>query len=302
MFGYLRSLMKHQTRAYLYALASIACWSTVGSAFKLTLRHVSPAGLLVLSSAVACLVLLLILAVRGQFTLLRRLTLREAAFSAFLGFLNPFLYYTVLLVAYDRLRAQEAGTLNYIWPLVLVLLSIPMLKQRISMASIAAILISFGGILVISLHPDPDANHAGPADLFGVSLAIASAFVWALYWIFNLRDGREAIPKLFLNFCFGFVYSLLYAALTGAAAVPSLPALAGGAYLGIFEMGLTFVLWLQALKYSSTTAKVSNLIYLSPFLSLIFIYFVVKEPILPSTLIGLVLIVAGIILQQSLRK
>jgi drug/metabolite transporter (DMT)-like permease len=78
--------------------------------------------------------------------------------------------------------------------------------------------------------------------------------------------------------------------------------LAGGIYIGLFEMGITFVLWLNALKYSSTTAKVSNLIYLSPFLSLILIYFTVGETILPSTVIGLSLIVAGIGMQQYLKR
>jgi drug/metabolite transporter (DMT)-like permease len=75
----------------------------------------------------------------------------------------------------------------------------------------------------------------------------------------------------------------------------------GSLYLGIFEMGLTFVLWLYALKYASTTAKVSNLIYLSPFISLIIIHFAVGERILMSTVVGLGFITAGIILQQKLR-
>jgi drug/metabolite transporter (DMT)-like permease len=63
-------------------------------------------------------------------------------------------------------------------------------------------------------------------------------------------------------------------------------------------MGVTFVLWLNALKLSESTAKVGNLIFLSPFLSLIFIHLFVGEDILASTLIGLVLIVAGILCQQ----
>ena len=74
--------------------------------------------------------------------------------------------------------------------------------------------------------------------------------------------------------------------------------LLGASYVGLFEMGITFVLWLSALKLSETTAKVGNLIFLSPFLSLIFIHFFVGEDILASTFIGLILIVAGILIQQ----
>ena len=66
-------------------------------------------------------------------------------------------------------------------------------------------------------------------------------------------------------------------------------------------MGITFVLWLNALRYSKTTAGVSNLIYLSPFISLIIIHFTVGEAILQSTVFGLALIVSGILMQQYLK-
>jgi drug/metabolite transporter (DMT)-like permease len=73
--------------------------------------------------------------------------------------------------------------------------------------------------------------------------------------------------------------------------------LLGAAYVGTFEMGLTFVLWLKALRLSRTTAQVGNLIFLSPLLSLVLIHFLVGEEIFPSTLVGLVLILAGNVIQ-----
>jgi drug/metabolite transporter (DMT)-like permease len=65
-------------------------------------------------------------------------------------------------------------------------------------------------------------------------------------------------------------------------------------YVGFFEMGITFVIWSIALKKSITAAKVSNLVYLVPFLSLVVIYFVLEEPIGFPTIIGLFLIVGGL--------
>ena len=231
--------------------------------------------------------------------------------SAFLGLLNPFLYYLVLLKAYDILPAQMAGTLNYIWPLVLVLLSIPMLRQKISLVSILAILVSFAGIMLISgvfYHParttssQVDATLSGWGDPFGVMLAVGSAIFWAFYWIFNMKDQREAVSKLFLNFCFGFFYTLIAVGVSRDFFIPGWQGFTGGIYIGLFEMGITFVLWLNALKYSITTAKVSNLIYISPFISLIIIHFIVGEAILLSTIVGLALIVSGILMQQYLKR
>ena len=299
-------MLTPQKKGYLFAFASIACWSTIGSAFKLSLRYIDPQGLLFISSFVSSLVLLLILLFQGKLKLLRQLSLKEVLLSAFLGLLSPFLYYSVLLKAYNLLQAQEAGTLNYIWPLVLVLLSIPMLKQKISLLSVLAIFISFLGIVIISSHGQFSmttiADNPGTiAHLLGVLLALGSAVLWALYWIFNVKDQRDAVSKLFLNFCFGFLYSLIFMVVARRFELPVWQGLAGGIYIGIFEMGITFVLWLYALEYSTTTAKVSNLIYLSPFISLIIIHFTVGEAILPSTITGLLLIVSGIGLQQYLK-
>jgi len=63
-------------------------------------------------------------------------------------------------------------------------------------------------------------------------------------------------------------------------------------------MGFTFVLWLTAMKLTTSTARIANLIFLSPLLSLVLIHFVVGEPVLPSTLAGLALILGGLLLQK----
>jgi drug/metabolite transporter (DMT)-like permease len=298
--------MKQQRQAYVYALLAVLCWSTIGSAFKISLRYLDFLTLLLFASFVATLVLFIILLLQGKVNLLKKTGKKDLFSSAFLGLLNPFLYYVVLLKAYELLPAQEAGTLNYIWPLVLVLLSVPMLRQKIPGWSILAILISFFGIILISTHGQLlSLRFSNPV---GVILAIGSAVFWALYWIFNMKDRREEVAKLFLNFCFGFFYIFLTIAILRILGLnwshyPLLPwqGIAGSVYLGIFEMGITFILWMMALKLSSTTAKVSNLIYLSPFVSLILIHFFVGEIILLSTVAGLAFIVGGIILQQSIR-
>lgn len=85
-------------------------------------------------------------------------------------------------------------------------------------------------------------------------------------------------------------------------ALPVTSSLAAAMYVGVFEMGIAFVLWSYAMKKAENTSRVSNLIFISPFLSLVFIYFILGEQILPSTYIGLVLIVLGLWLQQKKLK
>jgi len=137
------------------------------------------------------------------------------------------------------------------------------------------------------------------ADPLGAGLALASTVIWALYWIFNTRDQMDPVLRLLLNFAFGSLYILPVAWLLTDPLAVNLPGLLGAAYVGVFEMGITFIFWLKALKLSRTTAQVGNLIYFSPFLSLIFIRVFVGETILPSTLIGLVLIILGNLVQKK---
>jgi drug/metabolite transporter (DMT)-like permease len=81
--------------------------------------------------------------------------------------------------------------------------------------------------------------------------------------------------------------------------LPNINGIYGAIYVGIFEMGITFVFWLKAMQNSTNTSKIANLIFISPFISLIFIYFIVNEPIYISTLVGLAFIITGLFIQQK---
>jgi drug/metabolite transporter (DMT)-like permease len=274
----------------------VLIWSTVASAFKISLRYLDYLQLLFYATAVSLLTLLVVLFIQRKTDLLIKCSKSDYVRSALLGFLNPFLYYIVLFRAYSLLPAQQAVSLNYTWAIQLVILSIPLLKQKISLKNLFAVFISYVGVLIISTRGDIVSFRF--ANLEGTLLALGSAVIWALFWIFNLRDKRNEVVKLFLNFLFGFVFVTILMVMCQGISIPAQVGLAGAVYVGIFEMGITFVLWLKALRLSKTTAQVSNLIYLAPFLSLFIINIVVGERILVSTIIGLILIVAGIILQR----
>lgn len=288
--------MKKQTKAYLYAAAAVLCWSTVGSAFKLALREVDFFNLLFWSVLVSLLVFVVFISAKRQWSLIFKQNRREILSSALMGLINPFLYYFILFQAYDLLLAQEALTLNYLWPVVLVLLSIPVLKQKIGFLSILAIMVSFVGSFVIATGGNIlDFKFT---NTYGVILAVLSTIIWAAFWLVNVRDKRNETVKLFMNFVFGFIFVSIYGIATNSIVFPNFNGLIGVSYVGIFEMGITFFLWMMALSLSETTAKVSNLIYFAPFLSLIIVSITIGEEIKTATIIGLVLIIGGILFQR----
>lgn len=288
--------MEKQKRAYFYAAAAVLLWATVATAFKISLQHLDPLQLLFYSCLFSTAILFIVLALQGKLHLLKTCTKRDLFRSALLGLLNPFLYYIVLFNAYSLLPAQHAQPINMTWPIVLVLLSVPILRQKISLMSVLAMLVSFFGVYILSTR----GNILGfkPENPLGVALALGSTVLWALFWIYNVKDRRDEVLKLFLNFAFGCAFVAVPLLLFSKIDLADTRGLLCAAYVGLFEMGITFVLWLKALKLSRTTAKVSNLIYISPFLSLIPIHFIVGEKIYISSVLGLVFIVAGVLLQQ----
>ncbi len=283
-------------RSYLLALGAVALWSTVASAFKLTLAHLAPTQLLLLSSLVSCVALGTLLVFRGQVPLLLQLSPRQRLRSVWLGLLNPALYYWILLEAYSRLPAQEAQALNYTWALVLTYLAVPLLGQRLRRTDIAAGIVCYGGVLIVATRGRPWALEF--ADPIGTALALGSTIVWALYWIYNTRDDVEPVVRLFLNFVCSLPWIIGLVWVTSPAWPQAWQGWAGAAYIGLFEMGITFVLWLTALRSASNASRVSNLIFLSPFVSLLLIGYLLGEVVLLSTWVGLILIIAGLGVQR----
>lgn len=289
--------MHNSRKSYIYALLAIFFWATIPTAFKTALSAAPVLPILTISSVVSALVLLLIVFVTGKSAELLATKPRDLINSALLGLINPFVYYLILLRAYQLLPAQVAQPLNMIWPIVLVFLSVPLLGQKIRAGSFAALFISFAGVYLISSQGAP--LHPGKSDPLGIALAMGSSVFWALYFILNVRDRRDQAVKLFVNFLFASGYLLIATAVTGSPLITiGIKGVAASVYIGIFEMGLTFYLWLKAMQLAESNDKIGNLVYLTPFIALVFIHFIVKEPVYYTTLAGLGLIIAGIVYQN----
>lgn len=289
--------MSKQKLSYVFAGFVILFWGTSASAFKIALKYFSFIQLLFWASLFASIILFFVLVAQGKLNQLSRTSKDQLGWSIFLGFLNPFLYYLILFKAYELLPAQVAQPLNFIWPIILVLLSIPILGQKLTYKNIIALLISFTGVVFISSQGS--IAIFSKSNPFGVFLALISSTIWALFWLYNVRDKeRDEVVKLFLNFCFATIFSLILGGFSENFWNLPINGIFASAYIGAFEMGITFVLWLKALSLTENTAKLGNVIYLVPFVALMFISIILKETIFWTTILGLFLIIGGIVYQQ----
>ena len=277
----------NERRALVMALAAVALWSTVATGFKLGLRHLEPLQLLWLGSLVS----LVFFAVLRIFVAVPSVARHEYLAAAALGVINPFCYYVILFEAYDRLPAQIAQPLNYTWAVALAILAVPILKQRLSKRMFAGIAVSYLGVVV--LVTQGKLTDYGIFDPVGVALALASTLLWATYWLATVRLTLHPVALMLTGFAIGT--PLVAAACHWTVGLPALNVtnVSFGLWVGLVEMGVAFLLWQRALTSTNQAARIGQLIFLSPFISLVLISTVLGERIHVSAVAGLTLIVSG---------
>ncbi|HJO93027.1 MAG TPA: DMT family transporter [Victivallales bacterium] len=295
----MQKTMLNQRKAIILGILVVLFWSTVSSAFKLGLNYLPPALLLLYSAITSAIALLIVIIFQGKFISIFNYGKKQYINAFLTGLLNPFIYFIFLFKAYYLLPAQEAQAITYTWPISMTILAIIILKQKFSKIDIAASFICYLGILIIITHGHIENIHF--SNIFGILFALTSTVIWSVYWIINTKQKSDPIINLFLNFIFALPLILIYCYFfTGIKF--SYTGFLWAAYVGLFEMGIAFVLWLYALKYAENKTVIINLTYLTPLLALFFINILTGEKILNSTIIGILIILLGIIIQNKFHN
>jgi drug/metabolite transporter (DMT)-like permease len=291
----------NEKRALLFALAAVLLWSTVATAFKLTLLQFTPIQMLTIASGVSALALFLICAAQQKMNQVVPTLLKRPKYFLILGLVNPFGYYLILFKAYELLPASQAQTINYSWAITLTFMAALVLGQHIRRQDYLAALLCYFGVVIIATQGELlELKFNSP---LGVGLALLSTLLWASYWILNTKNTADPVISMLLGFAIALPFCAGLAWWEGA----NWEEIDGMGwlyvtYVGLFEMGITFFLWLSALKLTNNTSKISNLIFISPFISLLLLNKIIGEEIPPTTLMGLFFIVAGLVVQQRRGK
>ncbi|KJY85966.1 membrane protein [Vibrio neptunius] len=287
----------NERRALGFGLSAVLLWSTVATAFKLTLAELTPIQMVTAASVVSALALTAVCALQGKLSLLSNTFFANPWYYLLLGLINPLAYYVILFKAYDLLPASQAQAINYSWAITLTLMAAAFLGQTIRKQDWIACTLSYFGVIVIATKGDVlGLSFESP---LGVGLALLSTLLWASYWILNTKNKADPIVGVLLGFLVAIPFAIGLSLYEGTSWNSiSLQGWLAVSYVGLFEMGVTFVLWLSALKLTQNTARISNLIFASPFISLALLATVIGEEIHPTTLVGLMLIIAGLVIQQ----
>lgn len=292
--------MTFKKNAYFWAILAVLLWSTVATAFKFALDYLRPLELVVYASTSSALALL-ITCIAQKKTSLCVFEFRQRPFYYLLSaLLNPICYYLVLFAAYNLLPGSQAQAINYTWAISLTIMSALFLKRKIRRRDALACFLGYVGVFVIATQGNILSLKFDSH--LGILLALFSTFLWSGYWILNIRNKADATVSLTISFCLASVILWLLFGHTMAFEKLNVVSMSALIYIGLFEMGVTFLFWSKAMKLSDNTALIANLIFLAPFISLTLLYFIRGEIIYFSTMIGLLVIIAALLIQQVSYK
>ncbi len=283
-----------QKKSYIFALFATLLWGSSAAVVKLLLKDLNSLQILLFASAFASVGLFVIVLFQKKLQLIKSYTKKDYVTFAWMGFIGVFLYYICLYFALSYLQAQEAFIINYLWPIMIVLFAVPILGEKLTIRKIIAVVISFLGVIVITTSGT--LRELQFAHLGGVFLAILAAVSYGLFSVLGKKQNYDKVTSMMFYYIFTFIFSLI--AVVFFSNFPHIGPLqlAGLVWTGVFTSGGAFLLWFLALKYGDT-AKISNIAFITPVLSLIYIHFLLNEKILLSSLVGIALIFIGIFIQ-----
>ena len=182
---------------------------------------------------------------------------------------------------------------------MIMLFSCLILKERMTVLKAVAMLCSFLGIVILTMGKTEVTT--GDTTLGMVACVLAAA----CYGLFSVLNKKADLDQ---NITMMIIW--LTVAVCSFAVGPFLEdwvPVRGMQWIGIIWLGVVtdavaYLLWALALKGAEDTAKIANLAYLTPLLSVVCSALVLKEKIKLQALVALVLIVGGILLQSICER
>ncbi len=285
-------------KTYFYAGVSIFCWSTVATTCKILLRELNNMQLLWVNSLIAGLFLLVLNIFSGNFKKYENYTLKDYFIMVAIGIPSTIFYYMFYYAGTDILPASQAFIINYLWPIMSVIFACVILREKLTAKKLIAIFISFLGVIVVI---GGDINDFNGQMLIGALCCILGAVSYGLFTALNQKMNYNKSMTLMVSYLATFIFTTLVNLINGDIFIPGTNQMLGFVWNGIFTVAIANTFWVIALE-TGKTEKVSNLAYITPFLSLVWTSLFLNEEIKLNSLVGLVIIIAGILIQMKDKK
>ena len=281
-------------KAFIYAIGAVIMWGTMATMSKLLQGSMDSLTVLFYTCFFATVILFVYNGAKGKLTVLKELPVRVVIRMAAIGSLGVFFYNLLFYLGSARMPAQQAMVVNDLWPALIIVFSCFILGDRMTFPKAAAVILSFMGIIVVVTNGN--FREFRFESMAGIIFCLLDAVCYALYSVLGKRETYDKGLAVLVAYASGTVFALIGSLIFGDFSLPDGKQLAGLIYNGIFCNALPYLLWAFALD-NGNTAVIANLAYLAPFVSLLVTHFVLGEEITVWSVLGLILIVSGILLQ-----
>ncbi|HEY4143950.1 DMT family transporter [Pinirhizobacter sp.] len=290
------------TKAFIFAALCIASWSLIPVVAKVTTHDLTPLQFLLLSNVLSAVVCGVVAMKRApSFVSLLTGTRTNLLRTAVPGFLGCYLFYLCLYHGYAVGDGIAVLVVQYLWPVLIVLLAPLVTHDRIGAIGVTAVLLGFAGSAVVATKGNFTALPAQDLPTLGIVLVGAVSF--ALYSLLSRSVPGEGMLVIFCFFAWGAVFSLITVLFGDGLALPSSGKAWSGLLLnGCIINGLSYFWWLRALQLAPPS-RIAPLVFLAPVLATIWLVVFFDAPFHPIYLLGLGLsIAAGLIATGAGRR
>jgi len=285
-------------KEYIFAFVSIVLWSTMATASKILLGSQSSFQVLWASSFFAMLFMVLFNLFTGNFKKMKQYKLKDYIVMIFIGLPGTFFYYIFFYAGASILPASQAFIVNYMWPIMSVVFAWIILKEKMTVRKAVAIAVSFLGVVIVT---SADMVQLNVLVILGALCCFCDAICYGVFTALNQKFHYDKPISVLFNYSTTFVLATVFNLVQGDLFIPSPLQALGFCWNGAFTMALACMTWMWALE-SGKTAKISNLAYITPFLSLIWTAVILKETITVNAVVGLCVIVGGIFIQMGHKR
>jgi drug/metabolite transporter (DMT)-like permease len=274
----------------IFVLICTMLWALIPVVAKLGQANLDSHQFLFWSSLVSFIVLSITATFTGKIIEVKHYSIKDWIYILLLGLLGTYIYYLFLYFGYSKAVGLEVLVIQYTWPIFVIVLSIFILKESLTLNKTAAITLGFIG--VITVLTKGDFKNINVENSWVIALVIAGALCAALFSVLSKNIKKDPIVVVsiyFLSACIASFFSMLsFSDLT----VPSTAELFPILINGILVNGYSYLFWLIALK-STEASYLAPFIFIAPILSAIYLVLFFNEPALPAYGIGLICVVTG---------
>lgn len=214
-----------------------------------------------------------------------------------LGFLDC-LFYLLLYYGYSIENGIAVLVIQYSWPLIIILLSVVLLKEKLAGRQIVGIIIGFIAVIITFTKGQITQLHVeNPTALL---LVFSGAFCFALMSVFSRQYSIDPYISTVWLFIFSTLTSLVLLLLFSEVQLPSKAAFWPTLINGILINGVSYILWFKAMN-TGHSAKIASVVFLSPVLSVLWLVLILSDPFEIAYIIGVLLVIISGVLCVGIK-